>query len=123
MRGTRPSLGKCLARWPSVKRHLTFAIRRLTFPPVIRSFRNRALRRFFEAGDPSGLSVPNIARVSRMLRALDAAGRPADVDLPGFCWHALQGETRWSIRVTGNWRITFAWDGADAVAVDLEDYH
>jgi plasmid maintenance system killer protein len=23
--------------------------------------------------------------------------------------------------VTGNWRITFAWDGADAVTVDLED--
>ena len=24
---------------------------------------------------------------------------------------------------TGNWRITFGWDGAGAVDVDLEDYH
>lgn len=78
---------------------------------------------FREAGDPSGLSVPNVARVGRILRALDAATRPEQLNLPGFYWHALQGEARWTIRVTGNWRITFAWDGADAVAVDLEDYH
>jgi proteic killer suppression protein len=102
---------------------LTFAVYRITFPLVIRSFRNRALRRYFEAGHPSGLSVPNIARVGRMLRALDAALRPEQLNLPGFYWHPLQGEARWAIRVTGNWRITFAWDGADAVAVDLEDYH
>jgi proteic killer suppression protein len=102
---------------------LTFADSRITFPPVIRSFRNRALKRYFETGDPSGLSVPNAARVGRMLRALNAANRPEHLNLPGFYWHPLQGEARWAIRVTGNWRITFAWDGADAVAVDMEDYH
>ena len=42
-----------------------------------------------------------------MLRALDAATRPEQLNLPGFYWHALQGEARWTIRVTGNWRITF----------------
>jgi proteic killer suppression protein len=102
---------------------LTFVGRIIMLPLVIRSFRNRALRRYFEAGDPSGLSVPNVARVGRMLRAIDAAARPEQLNLPGFYWHLLQGETRWAIRVTGNWRITFGWDGADAVAVDLEDYH
>lgn len=102
---------------------MTFAGSSIIFPPVIRSFRSRALKRYFEAGDPSELSVPNVARVGRMLRALDAATRPEQVNLPGFYWHPLQGEARWTIRVTGNWRITFAWDGADAVAVDLEDYH
>jgi toxin HigB-1 len=107
----------------SVKRNLTFAVCDITFPLVIRSFRNRALRRYFEAGDPSGLSVPNVARVGRILRALDAATRPEQLNLPGFHWHSLQGEARWSIRLTGNWRITFGWDGADAIAIDLEDYH
>jgi proteic killer suppression protein len=102
---------------------LTFAFRHITLPLVIRSFRNRALKRYFEADDPSALSVPNVARVSRMLRALDLATRPEQVNLPGFYWHPLQGDVRWAIRVTGNWRITFAWDGADAVGVDLEDYH
>ena len=57
------------------------------------------------------------------MQALDAATRPEQLNLPGFYWHPLQGVERWTIRVTGNRRITFGWDGADAVAVDLEDYH
>ena len=76
---------------------------------VIRSFRNRALRRYFEIGDTSGLSAPNVSRIGRML--------------PGYFFHALRGPRRWSIRVSGNWRITFGWDGADAIEIDLEDYH
>jgi toxin HigB-1 len=48
---------------------------------------------------------------------------PEQLNLPGLRWHALQGVERWTIRVTGNWRLTFGWDGVDAVAVDLEDYH
>lgn len=90
---------------------------------VIRSFRNKALAAFYATGNASRLSVPGTARVGRMLRALAGANRPEDVNLPGFYFHALRGELRWSIRVTGNWRITFGWDGADAVDVDLEDYH
>jgi proteic killer suppression protein len=87
---------------------------------VIRTFRSRALRLYFETG---GLSVPNIARVGRMLRSMDAATRPEQLNLPGYHFHVLRGVRRWSLRVTGNWRITFGWDGADAIDVDLEDYH
>ena len=58
-----------------------------------------------------------------MLRALDAATRPEQLNLPGYHFHALLGVHRWSIRATGNRRITFGWDGTDAVDVDLEDYH
>ena len=58
-----------------------------------------------------------------MLRAIDAATRPEQLNLPGFYLHALRGMGRWSVRVTGNWRITFGWDGDDAVDVDLEDHH
>jgi proteic killer suppression protein len=54
---------------------------------------------------------------------LDAATGSEQVNLPGYHFHALRGEGRWSIRVSGNWRITFGWDGVDAVDVDLEDYH
>jgi proteic killer suppression protein len=90
---------------------------------VIRSIRDKALRRYFETGKLSGLSVQNVARVSRILRALNVATRPDDMNVPGYFFHALRGETRWSVRVTGNWRITFGWDGVDAVDVDLEDYH
>ena len=62
-------------------------------------------------------------RVGRILRALDVAKKPDDMNLPGYYFHALRGSRRWSTRVTGNWRITFGWDGMDAIEVDLEDYH
>lgn len=90
---------------------------------MIRSFRSRALRAYFETGKASGLSVQNVARVRRMLLALDAATLPEHLNIPGYFFHGLRGENRWSIRVTGNWRVTFGWDGNDAVYVDLEDYH
>jgi len=67
--------------------------------------------------------VPNIARVGRILRANDAATGPEQLNLPGFYFHTLRGAPRRSIRVTGNWRITFGWNGADATEIDLEDYH
>ncbi len=51
------------------------------------------------------------------------ATKPEDMNLPGYHFHGLSSEPRWSVRVTGNWRVTFGWDGADAVDVDLEDYH
>jgi len=55
---------------------------------------------------------------------LDAAAAPEDMHLPGFHFHRLRGQSvRYSVRVTGNWRLTFAWDESDAIQVDLEDYH
>ncbi|MES2179364.1 MAG: type II toxin-antitoxin system RelE/ParE family toxin [Gemmatimonadota bacterium] len=90
---------------------------------MIRSFRAKTLKLFFETGDQRGLSVPNVARVRRMLLVLDAASEPQQVNVPGYFFHSLRGERRWSIRVSGNWRITFGWDAGDAIDVDLEDYH
>jgi proteic killer suppression protein len=45
------------------------------------------------------------------------------MDVPGYVFHPLRGQARFSVRVTGNWRITFGFEGEDAVDVDLEDYH
>ena len=67
--------------------------------------------------------MPNVARVGRVLRAMDAATRPEQLNLPGYHFHSLRGARRWLIRITGNWRVTFGWDGTDAIDVDLEDYH
>lgn len=54
-----------------------------------------------------------------------AARTPEALNLPGFRLHALKAgdRGRYAIDASGNWRITFAWDGEDAVDVDLEDYH
>jgi proteic killer suppression protein len=29
----------------------------------------------------------------------------------------------WSVKVSGNWRITFMFEGEDAILVDYKDYH
>ncbi|OBQ84646.1 MULTISPECIES: type II toxin-antitoxin system RelE/ParE family toxin [unclassified Mesorhizobium] len=92
---------------------------------MIKSFKRKALQRFFETGKARGLSVQDDKRVARILRALEAAARPQDMDLPGYHFHGLAGQDkgRYSVRVTGNWRITFGWDGEDATDIHLEDYH
>jgi proteic killer suppression protein len=92
---------------------------------VIRSFRSKALKRFVENGDFSLLSVRNIQRVEIILRRLDAAKTAEQMNVPGLYFHALKGEEkgRYSVRVSGNFRITFGWEETDAIDVDLEDYH
>ena len=46
------------------------------------------------------------------------------MNAPGLRFHTLKGREkgRYAVDASGNWRITFAWDGEDAVEVDLEDY-
>jgi proteic killer suppression protein len=60
-----------------------------------------------------------------MLDRLDAAVVPEDMDLPGFKFHELKGKRKgiYAVSVSGNWRITFKFDGKGAFDVDLEDYH
>lgn len=92
---------------------------------MIRSFRNKGLKLYANRGDRSKLSIVNLRRLDAILERLAAAERPEDMNLPGWRFHALKGSMagRYAVDATGNWRVTFAWDGADAVDVDLEDYH
>jgi proteic killer suppression protein len=91
---------------------------------MIRSFRSKALRLFSATGDGRKLPVQNHARVRRQLAVLDAATLPEDMNLPGYRFHGLEGEPkRYAVSVTGNYRLSWAWDAPDAVDVDLEDYH
>jgi proteic killer suppression protein len=92
---------------------------------VIRKFRHRGLERFFTKGDYGGIPGKFAPRLERMLDRLDAAVRPEDMNLPGYKFHSLKGdrEGAYAVSVSGNWRLTFEFDGQDAVNVDLEDYH
>jgi proteic killer suppression protein len=92
---------------------------------MIRSFRSKALAQFARTGNTSKLSVPNAERVKRILLALDAATAPEQMNLPGYRFHGLRGREagRYAVNASGNYRITFSFDGEDAVDVDLEDYH
>jgi proteic killer suppression protein len=92
---------------------------------VIRSFRSKGLKRFAETGDTSRLSVQNPDRIRRILALLDQARTPEAMNAPGLRFHQLRGgdRRRYAVDASGNWRVTFAWDGEDAVEVSLEDYH
>lgn len=92
---------------------------------MIKSYRSKGLELFAATGNSKKLSVANPARVARILAILNAATRPEECNIPGYRWHPLgkMGPGRYAMEASGNWRVTFAWDGADAVQVDLEDYH
>lgn len=92
---------------------------------MLRTFKSKALKRFAATGDASRLSVQNHARVRQILIALDAATSPEAMNLPGLKFHSLKGadKGRFALWVSGNYRITFGFDGEDAIDINLEDYH
>ena len=92
---------------------------------VIRSFKHKGLERFFLRGSKAGIQAPHASRLRLILSRLHASMNPRDMNLPGLFLHELKGKDRgvWSVRVSGNWRVTFRFDGPDAIDVNYEDYH
>jgi proteic killer suppression protein len=92
---------------------------------VIKSFRHKRLQRFFEKGSKSGIQPKHERRLRLMLSRLDDATAAADMDAPGWKLHGLKGELRgqWAVWVDRNWRLTFAFEGGDAILVNYQDYH
>jgi proteic killer suppression protein len=93
---------------------------------VIKSFRHKGLQGFFERGSKAGIQPKHAPRLGRQLARLNAAGMPDDMNVPGWHLHPLKGHDlkgHWSVWVNGNWRLTFMFEGQDAVLVDYQDYH
>lgn len=80
---------------------------------------------FFYDGIKSGIDIKHASRIARILDRLDASASPDDMNLPGFKLHELKGKEKgsWSVWVSGNWRITFRFEGDAAALVDYRDYH
>ncbi len=92
---------------------------------MIRSFRHRGLKRFFERGDRSLIRPDLQDRVEVMLAQLDVASSLEAMRIPNYRLHALKGELKgyWSVIVKTNWRIIFRFEGEDVYDVELIDYH
>jgi proteic killer suppression protein len=92
---------------------------------MIKSFKSKALKGFWEDDDASGIRPDWIDRVKLILDALHVAVEPQDMDLVGLRFHSLKGNRakQYAVTVSRNWRITFRWSGQDATDVDLENYH
>jgi proteic killer suppression protein len=92
---------------------------------VIRSFRHKGLKAFFETGSKAGITPAHAARLRRQLIRLDLVSRPELMDVPGWACHALAGKLagHYAVAISGNWRLTFTFKDGDAVLVDYQDYH
>jgi len=92
---------------------------------MIISFRHKGLRLFYETGSTRGICAEHAAKLARVLSFLDQASVPADMNLPGWRLHLLQGNLAgfWSITINGNWRVIFRFAGNDVELVDYLDYH
>ena len=92
---------------------------------VIKSFKHKGLRRYYESGSKAGIQAKHAGRLRLQLAALDTARAFEDMDVPGYRLHSLKGraKNRWSIGVSGNWRLTFEFKDGNAYVLDYEDYH
>ena len=87
-------------------------------------FRHQGLEEICRTGKTRRIGADHIGKCVRILQLLDVVGKPEDMNVAGFRFHGLQGRPkRWSVRVSGNYRITFGWSGDTALDVDFEDYH
>ena len=92
---------------------------------MIKSFRHKGLKAFFQTGDKSGIQAHHETRLRLQLAKLDAAQSSEDMDLPNWRLHPLKGNLKghWAVWVDRNWRMTFKFEGNDAVLTDYQDYH
>ena len=83
------------------------------------------MEQFFITGSKKGILPDHADKIARVLDRLDASISPADMNLPGYRLHELKGQETgtWSVTINANWRITFQFEGQDAVVVDYRDYH
>ena len=92
---------------------------------MIRTFRHRGLKRFYDRGDRSQVFSDRVDRIEDILARLDVAVTPSELDLPGYALHPLKGKLKgfWALKVSGNWRIIFRLKDGDVFDVNLIDYH
>ncbi len=91
---------------------------------MIISWRHKGLRDLYQLGTSAKVRADQRRKCLRLLDSLDASEVPADMNLPGWHFHGLQGKPkRYAVAVNGPWRITFGFVGGNATDVDLEQYH
>lgn len=92
---------------------------------MIKSIRHKGLKNLFYKSNPSGVQADHVNRLKNLLALLNAAETVDNMAFPGSQLHPLKGQLKnhWSVRVSGNWRLTFKFIDGDAYIVDYQDYH
>jgi len=91
---------------------------------MVGGFRKQGLKEIYTTGRRGRIGPEYVKKCARVLQLLEIANQPEDMNVAGYRFHSLRGSPkRWSVRVTGNYRITFGWSGKNADDIDFEDYH
>ena len=93
---------------------------------MIRSFASKETESLFATGKARRLPPDILQRAVMRLTQLDAATRIEDLRLPpSNHLEILSGDRhgQWSIRINGQWRLCFRFEGGDAFDVEIVDYH
>ena len=92
---------------------------------MIKAFKHKGLRLYYEIGSTRGIQTKHANRLRMQLAALDSAMEVSDLDIPGYKLHPLKGDRKgiWTISVSGNWRQTFEFRDGHVYLLDYEDYH
>ena len=87
--------------------------------------KHKGLERFYSKGTAGGIQAKHRKKLRMQLAALDTAQEIEDMNLPGYRLHPLKGERKgtWSIRVSGNWRLTFQFENGNVTILNYEDHH
>ncbi len=96
---------------------------------MIRSFKHKGLKLFYETGKQNGIKPEHAKRLRVILARLDASQTINDMNLPDLNLHALSKKKtldlrgHWGVSISGNWRVTFQFKENDAINVNYLDYH
>ena len=92
---------------------------------MIKSFAHKGLEEFFLTGSTKGVQAKHAVKLALILDLLNYATEPMHMNFAGSCLHQLKGDMQghWSVRVSGNWRLTFRFEDGDAYVVNYQDYH
>jgi len=92
---------------------------------VIRKFKHKGLRKFFETGNASGVDSQHATKIRQILALLETAETIEDMNLPSLNLHELKGQRKgtFAVKVSANWRVTFRLQDGGIVDTNYEDYH
>jgi proteic killer suppression protein len=92
---------------------------------MIKTFKHKGLKVFFETGSKAGIQSRHATKLGRQLIRLNIAKDSIYMNMPGWNLHPLTANLagHYAVMVSGNWRMTFTFEGEDAVLVDYQDYH
>jgi toxin HigB-1 len=92
---------------------------------VIKSFKHAGLEKLFKDGSKAGINPAHARKLENQMATLNRSTGPRGMNVPGWDLYPLHKElaSHWAVKVSGNWRLTFRFEGQDAILVDYQDYH